>query len=66
MSLWLTNRLINFIMSWWPFDSKKNNKNVWDKNSEWAVFEAKTDYVSRVADFLESWVKEMKKDIKKL
>jgi len=66
MSLWLTNRLINFIVSWWPFDDKKNKKNIWEKNIEWSVFETKTDYVSRVADFLESGVKEMKKDIKKL
>lgn len=66
MSLWLTNRLINFIMSWWPFDDKKNKKNVLEKNIEGAVFEAKTDYVSRVTGFLESWVKEMKKNIKKL
>lgn len=66
MSLWLTNRLINFIMSWWPFDKKENTKNNLEKKSEWAVFEAKTDYVSKVAGFLESGVREMKKDIKKL
>jgi hypothetical protein len=66
MFLWLTNRLINFIMSGWPFDDKKNKENNWNSQYDWDVFETKTSYISKVAEFLESWIKEMKKDIKKL
>ncbi len=66
MSLWLTNRLINFIMSGWPFDDTKKKENKWDIQYDWDVFETKTGYISKVAEFLESWIKEMKKDIKRL
>ncbi len=62
-------------MSGWFFDDKKNKskKNVnWDNNSsqndntQWNVYDTKMDYVSKVTGFLEDWVKEMRKDIKKL
>lgn len=63
MATGITNRLINFIMSWWIFDDKKNKKN--DVNEKWEIFENKSDYINKVAEFLESGVKEMKKDIRR-
>lgn len=65
MATWLTNRLINFMMSWWPFEKKKNKEKTSKTNSGWEVFKSKSDYVSKVTEFLESGVKEMKKDIRK-
>lgn len=53
-------------MSGWPFDDTKKKENKWDIQYDWDVFETKTGYISKVAEFLESWIKEMKKDIKRL
>jgi len=53
-------------MSGWPFDDKKKKENKWNNQYDGDIFETKTDYISKVAEFLESWVKEMKKDIKRL
>jgi hypothetical protein len=66
MATWITNRLINFIMWWWPFDDKKKKENKWDNQYDGDVFETKTSYISKVAEFWENWIKEMKKDIKRL
>ncbi len=77
MAFGLNRRLLNFLMSGPFFDdkktkSKKNKHTNWNDNSnqnnntQWNVYETKMDYVSKVASFLEDWVKEMKKDIKKL
>ncbi len=51
-------------MSGWFFDDKKSKNK--DNNDQWNVYETKLDYVWNVAKFLEDWVKEMTKDIKKL
>ncbi|HOG15195.1 MAG TPA: hypothetical protein PK674_01265 [Candidatus Absconditabacterales bacterium] len=53
-------------MSGWPFDDKKNKENNGNSQYDGDVFETKTSYISKVAEFLESGIKEMKKDIKKL
>ncbi len=65
MAFWLTKRLLNFLMSGWPFENnKKDNSHPEDK--EGSIYEAKLDYVSKITGFLEDWVREIKKDIKKL
>lgn len=76
MAFGLNRRLLNFLMSGWFFDDKKNkarnNPITWNNNSkqnnnkEWNVYDTKMDYVSKVTWFLEEWVKQMRKDIKKL
>lgn len=80
MAFGFNRRLLNFLMSGWFFDDKKNktknkinNHTNWNNNSEqknddteWNVYETKMDYVSKVTGFLEDWVREMRKDIKKL
>ena len=62
-------------MSGWFFDDKKSNldKNInrdkdsiQNKDTQWNVYDTKMDYVGKVTGFLENWVKEMRKDIKKL
>ncbi len=55
--------LINFLMAGSFFNEVE--KNIKQENVEWGIFETKTDYVNKVAKFLEDGVKEMKKDIKK-
>lgn len=50
------------------FDDAKNLKDD-DKSKtpqSWSVYETKLKYVGKVTGFLEKWVKEMRKDIKKL
>lgn len=64
-------RLLNFLMSWWFFDEAKNSDtNKWELRNKtyqsWSVYEAKMNYVGKITNFLEKWVKEMKNDIKKL
>jgi hypothetical protein len=51
-------------MSGWLFDDKKDK--IEEDNTTGNVYETKMDYVGKVAGFLENWVKEMRKDIKKL
>jgi hypothetical protein len=53
-------------MSGWPFDDKKNKDNNIEKDDESSVFEEKNSYVGKITGFLESGVREMTKDIKKL
>ena len=65
MALWLTKRLLNFLMSGWPFENNKKDDFHQDEK-EWSVYEAKLDYVSKITGFLEDGVREIKKDIKKL
>lgn len=48
------------MLSWWPFESKKKLSNHQEDNVEmW-----KQDYVGRITNFFENWVKEMRKDLK--
>jgi len=53
-------------MSGWPFENKETKSNNTKNKKEGGIFEAKMDYVGKVAWFLESGVREMTKDIKKL
>jgi hypothetical protein len=51
------------------FEDKNQNeqKSVKSDNKiSWSVFETKSEYVSKIAWFLEDWVKQMKKDMSKL
>ena len=57
--------LLNFLMSGWFFDENEKQKAARVKEI-WNIYNSKRDYVSQVTWFLEKWVKEMKKDIKKL
>lgn len=41
--------------------SEKDTEKTVEK--EWTVYEAKTDYITKVSDFLQDWVKQMKKDL---
>lgn len=34
-----------------------------EKEVGWTVYEAKSDYISKVSEFLQDWVKQMKKDL---
>ena len=52
-------------MSGWFFDDSKKEIEAKKRETE-DVYNSKRDYVSQVTWFLEKWVKEMKKDIKKL
>ena len=52
-------------MSGWFFDEKKKEKAARKKETS-NIYNSERDYVSQVTGFLEKWVKEMKKDIKKL
>jgi len=65
----IRNRILNFMMSGKIFgDEDKNSatkKDSKNKISGW-VFETKTEYVSKIAWFLEDWVRQMKKDMSKL
>lgn len=53
-------------MSGWPFENKEDKSHNTKNKKEGGVFETKMDYVDKVAWFLESGVREMTKDIKKL
>lgn len=66
MIIWFRKRTLNFLMSGWPFEDKKNISNNPKEKKEGGVYETKMDYVSKVTGFLESGVKEMTKNIKKL
>lgn len=52
-------------MSGWFFDESEKEKAAKTKET-WNIYNSKRDYVSQVTWFLEEWVKQMKKDIKKL
>ncbi len=47
------------------FDESKKERETREKES-WNIYSSKRDYVTQVTWFLEKWVKEMRKDIKKL
>lgn len=66
MIIWFRKRTLNFLMSGWPFENKETKSNNTKNKKEGGIFEAKMDYVGKVAWFLESGVREMTKDIKKL
>ena len=65
MILRFNRRLLNFLMSGWFFDETEKEKAARVKETS-NIYNSKRDYVSQVTWFLEKWVKEMKKDIKKL
>ena len=44
---------------------KETTQNI-EKGNEWTLYEAKSDYISKVSDFLQDWVKQMKKDMSRL
>ena len=52
-------------MSGWLFNESKKEKEARTKETL-NLYNSKRDYVNQVTWFLEKWVKEMKKNIKKL
>lgn len=64
--IWRVNTwILKFLLSGRLFDEKWEKTNKTEK-TENNIYESKTDYVNQVSSFLEKWIKEMKKDIKKL
>lgn len=63
--IWRVNTwILNFMLSGRFFDEKWKKTNNIEK-TENNIYEWKMDYVNKVTGFLEKWIKEMKKDIKK-
>lgn len=62
----IRNLLLKYMMSWFLFgdgwEQLVETKNLKTK-IEWWIYETKNTYISKVAVFLEDWVKQMKKDL---